>query len=68
MKKRKKQLNLVEKITKLKNKYTQDIVYTSNIVPSKFIDGKDFIPIFNDPDNRRITYSNPEAYEKIKEN
>lgn len=55
-----------EQVTKLKNKYTQDVVYTSNLYPFRNIDGKDFIPIFNDPLNRRITYTNPEAYETLK--
>lgn len=67
MKSLKKKKKLKEQITRLKNKYTQDVVYTSNLYPFKYIDGKDFIPIFNDLNNRRITYSNPEAYEKIKE-
>ena len=55
-----------EKITKLRNKYTQDVVFTSDFYPTKFIDGRDFIAIFTDLEKRRIMYTNPEGYEVIK--
>lgn len=66
MRKVKKKNKNLEKITKLRNKYTQDVVFTSDFYPTKYIDGKDFIAIFSDLEQRRIMYTNPEGYEVVK--
>lgn len=66
MRKLKPKAKKIEKITKLRNKYTQDLVFTSDFYPTKFIDGKNFIAIFADIENRRIMYTNPEGYEVVK--
>ena len=55
-----------EKLVKLKNRYSQDVFFTSDVYPSKIIDGKTFIAIFSDLNNRRISYMNKEAFEIIK--
>lgn len=58
--------NKIEKVTKLKNRYSQDIAFTSDVYPSKIIDGKSFIAIFSDLNQRRISYMNKEAFEVVK--
>jgi hypothetical protein len=55
-----------EHITKLRNRYSRDIAFTSDNYPSKIIDGKSFIAIFSDLENRKISYMNKEAFEIIK--
>jgi len=55
-----------EKIVKLKNKYSQDIAFTSDTYPSKIIDGKSFIAIFSSLENRKVSYMNKDAFEVIK--
>lgn len=54
-----------EKLTRLRNIYTLDEVYTSSLYSPRVIDGKEFIAIFSDPNVRRIMYTNPDAYEKV---
>ncbi len=55
-----------EQITKLRNRYSRDIAFTSDNYPSKIIDGKSFIAIFSDLENRKISYMNKEAFEIVK--
>lgn len=58
--------NKSEKVTKLKNRYSQDIAFTSDVYPSKVIDGKSFIAIFSDLNHRKISYMNKDAFEVVK--
>jgi hypothetical protein len=55
-----------EKVIKLRNKYSQDISFTSDNYPSKIIDGKSFIAVFPSLENRKISYMNKDAFEIIK--
>lgn len=55
-----------ETIMKLRNRYSRDVAFTSDNYPTKIIDGKSFIAIFSDLENRRISYMNKEAFEIIK--
>ena len=55
-----------EKIVKLRNRYSRDEAFTSDNYPTKIIDGKSFIAIFSDLENRRISYMNQDAFEIIK--
>jgi hypothetical protein len=55
-----------ETIVKLRNRYSRDVAFTSDNYPTKVIDGKSFIAIFSDLENRRISYMNKEAFEIIK--
>lgn len=55
-----------ETIVKLRNRYSRDFAFTSDNYPTKVIDGKSFIAIFSDLENRRISYMNKEAFEIIK--
>jgi hypothetical protein len=55
-----------ENVIKLRNKYSQDITFTSDNYPLKIIDGKSFIAIFSDLKNRRISYMNRDAFEIVK--
>lgn len=54
-----------EKVVKLRNLYSRDIAFTSDTYPSKVIDGKSFIAIFSDMNNRKISYMNKDAFEVI---
>lgn len=56
----------VEKVIKLRNRYSQDISFTSDNYPSKIIDGKSFIAVFSSLENRKISYMNKDAFEIIK--
>jgi len=55
-----------ERVIKLKNRYSQDIAFTSDSYPSKIIDGKSFIAVFSSLENRRVSYMNEEAFEIMK--
>lgn len=55
-----------ENVMKIRNRYSQDIAFTSDWYPSKIIDGKSFIAVFSDPENRRVSYMNKDAFEVVK--
>ncbi len=55
-----------EKIVKLRNRYSRDVAFTSDNYPPKIIDGKSFIAIFSDLENRKISYMNKDAFEIVK--
>jgi hypothetical protein len=55
-----------ERVVKLRNRYSQDIAFTSDNYPSKIIDGKSFIAVFSSLDNRKISYMNKDAFEIVK--
>lgn len=55
-----------ETIVKLRNRYSRDVAFTSDNYPQKIIDGKYFIAIFSDLENRKVSYMNKDAFEIVK--
>lgn len=54
-----------EKVFRMRNKYTKDVVYSSDKSEKKQVDGMTFIQVFNlDNPNRRY-FVNESAFEKI---
>lgn len=56
---------LNHKTTKLKNRYTGELVYTSDLNDTTFSDGITFIKVYNDKQPNRIYLVNRESFEKV---
>lgn len=58
-----------ERLSTFKNKFTGEIVYSSNKYETKNIQGKEFIPIFKKPSNpkdRRVNLIALDALDKVR--
>jgi hypothetical protein len=56
-------MNTQETFVRLKNKYTNDIVFTKNIKDVYTQGGMDFIRVYNEKNPERTYLANKEAFE-----